>query len=91
MIKCSNCKQRPVFIAQHRVVFSNAAPLPHLLPPECDTCHGTGEVTTEHAERIVEGEQLRRDRVSRGVSLREEAVRLGVTPRELNDREFGRG
>jgi DnaJ-class molecular chaperone len=57
---------------------------------ECRTCAGTGEVTTEHASRIADGECRRQGRIERGLSLAEEAKRLGMMPQELSDIEFGR-
>ena len=56
----------------------------------CDCCRGAGEITGEHAERIVTGRKMRDERLARGASQREEAKRLGITPQELSRREHGR-
>lgn len=56
----------------------------------CSLCQGNGEITEEHAARIVEGDRLREDRVARKVSLRDEAKRLGIEPAKLSALENGR-
>jgi hypothetical protein len=57
----------------------------------CFCCNGSGNISADQAERMVEGEGARKARIQRRVSLREEATRLGVKPSDLSMWEvFGR-
>lgn len=57
---------------------------------DCSTCDGTGLISREHADRIIEGERRREDRKARLMTLRQEAEYLGISPQELSRIENGR-
>jgi hypothetical protein len=75
------------------IVHVNRGSEPHTWekPPACHLCSGLKMVSIYVAASYNLGRQMRDDRVARGISLREEAARLGITPRQLSNREIGRG
>lgn len=82
MTTCPHCKGDP----DYRTI-STAPGFP---VQKCGTCGGTGAVTDDHWNRIVDGEVARSMRTVHDESLREMAKRVGSTPAKLSDMEIGR-
>jgi DnaJ-class molecular chaperone len=80
---CPECKGE-----KHHLAL--ACPGARLLKMPCHVCQGSGEVSEEQAQWIIEGERMRKDRRNRGLTLRREAERRGMKPVELSDMEWGR-
>jgi len=57
---------------------------------QCMTCHGSGMITHDHAERIKIGAAMRKARVAAGVSIFDAAEQMGCTSAELSATEHGR-
>jgi DnaJ-class molecular chaperone len=57
---------------------------------DCISCKGSGEITQEHAARIVAGRKMRDARVAQRKSLMEAAAERDMSPAELSAIEMGR-
>lgn len=57
----------------------------------CSCCRGDGTISTEHADRIRKGKEMRDTRVAQRRSLREAARARGISPTELSRIERGDG